>query len=142
MTSASPAAAIEARLRAGWTTSPIFVENGNAPGGGFKAPVGLDGKPLPFVVLEFPGGVSDIMDIGASVYREDGAFMIHINVVTGTGTEMARAWADTIAAIFRGKRFSFVLCYAPYPPAPSSSPDGKYYRMSFGTPYHYEFVNS
>ena len=138
MASETPAAQIEARLRANWTTTPIFVENGNQ--GNFVPPKGQDGKAVPFVVLEFPAAVADNDGIGRVHYLEEGTFMLHVNVRSGTGATLARSYCDTLAAIFRGQVFGFVFTYAPFPPTPSEPTDGNYFRLSFGTPYKYRYA--
>lgn len=137
MTSATPAAAIEARLRANWSATVIFVENKD-----FEPPRNAQGQPEPFVALEFPGAGAQqwsIGDPGNNAWREDGAFMLHLCVPTGTGGEQARAWSDDLAAIFRGKEFDFVVCHEVMPPVPSESPDGLFYRLSSAVRYHYEY---
>lgn len=144
MTSASPAAAIKAQLKANWTSTEIFEEN-TAGFSGFTPPSDAQGHPLPFIAIEFPGGVSRLNELGGQPnvkhYREDGAFQIHVNVPMGSGDDTARDWADQIAAFFRGVTLAtYTVCYAPFPPQPSESPDGNYFRLSFACPYKYEFT--
>src|SRR5882757_1725106 len=130
MTSATPAAAIEDRLRANWMTTPVELFNETT-----EPPKGSDGTPIPWVALEFPGGVGTVWGIGNpgnNSFREDGAFMIHVFVPAGSGSTLARTYADQLAAIFRGKDFATsVVCYAPHPPQTNGTPDGNYFGVSF-----------
>lgn len=138
MASATPATAIEARLRANWTTTPILIDNEDD-----QIPTGADGMPVPFIVLEFPGGAADQITIGApgnNLFREMGAFMLHVLVPKGTGATTARAYADTLAAIFRGTSFSGVDCWAPFPPNESPRADGTLWGVSFGIPYKFDLA--
>jgi hypothetical protein len=138
MASASPYAAILGRLQAMWTTTPIIEVDGNTQ---VTLPTDSDGFPVAWVGIEFPGGAAEqwsIGDPGNNAWREDGAFMIHISVPVGAGKALALNYADQLAAIFRGKKFSFVTCWAPNPPQ-FNGIDGNYCGYSFGTPYHYEY---
>lgn len=135
MASASAAQAIEDRLKANYTVAPIFAPNEVAE------PYRVDGRPAKHIVLEFPGGVGDQITIGTpgiNVFRETGAFMIHVMVPAGEGAAAARAEAATISAIFRDKDFNGVTCWAPFPPAEDTASDGSYYGVSFGTPYQFD----
>ena len=142
MASNTPAAAIEARLAANWTTTPVFLADEiNDP----------PEPPSPFVVLEFPGGFSRQYTIGSpgsNVWLEEGAFMIHVMVPVGIDPgsglpwrKVARNYAETIAQIFRGQTFATsVICYAPLPPQESERANGNYWGVSFGVPFHYQFL--
>lgn len=138
MASSAPAAAIEARLKANWTHAAIPI----------LAPDDLDNPPNPpqaFVVLEFPGGVAEQITIGApgaNIFRETGAFMIHIQVPDADADRAAtaRGYAGEIAAIYRGKQFSGVCCWAPYPPAEDTAANGLYWGLSFSVPYYFDLL--
>lgn len=136
MASASAAAAIEALLRAGWTTTPIFLPNEvNEPHRD------SNGDPAAYVVIEFPGGAGDQITVGApgsNTFRETGAFMIHVMVPAGQGAPVARQHAETIAQIFRDTDSGGVTFWAPNPPAEDTGPNGNYFGVSFGTPYQYD----
>ncbi|HVJ31663.1 MAG TPA: phage tail terminator-like protein [Terriglobia bacterium] len=135
MASAAPAAVIEARLRAQFTAAPIRTANDPA-----ADPDANDG---PFVVLEFPGGTAAQITIGSpgsNLFRDLAVFMIHVFVPSQTGEQAARDMAATIAAIFRGKSFSGVDCWAPYPPQEDTGPNGNWFGVSFATPYKYDLL--
>lgn len=132
MSSATPAAAIEARLRANWTATPIQTSN---------VVEDLPEPPAAFIALEFPGGGAEQITIGApgaNLFREDGAFMLHVFVPLGAGAAVARGHADTLAAIFRAQSFDGVRCWAPFPPQESATSDGNYWGLSFGVPYQFD----
>lgn len=132
MSSVTPAAAIEAKLRADYTDADIFTANE------------LDQPPqqgTPFVVLEFPGGTAEQITVGApgnNVFRERGAFMTHVMVPAASGAAVARQMADDIAAIFRGQTFSGVRCQAPFPPQEDTGPDGNWFGVSFSTAFTWD----
>lgn len=132
MASAVPAAAIEARLRANWTTTAIYVADE------FVQP---PEPPAAFVVLEFPGGAAEQITVGApgnNVFREDGAFMLHVMVPSGSGASLARIYADQLATIFRAQTFGGVRCWAPFPPHESDRSNGTAWGVSWGTPYQFD----
>lgn len=141
MASATPATAIEDRLKANWTTTPVYLADE------------IDAPPDPpsaFVVLEFPGGSSSQYTIGSpgnNVFLEAGAFMIHVLVPLGNDSQgnawrrTARTYAETIAEIFRAQTFATsVITYAPDPPHESDRSNGNFWGVSFGVPYHYQFT--
>ena len=136
MSSLTPAAAIEARLKANWSTSPVFLPNE------INKPLRDNGgEPLTFVVLEFPGGTAEQETIGSpgnNVFREHGGFLIHIQVPMGSGASLARQYAETIAAIFRGQTFDGVRCWAPNPPQEDTASDGAWFGVSFFTPFQWD----
>ena len=136
MASYTPAAAIESRLRTEYTDNPIYLwsEVTDAP----AATLG------PFLVLEFPGGTSEQMSIGApgsNWWEENGGFMVHIFVPLGShDLNDARQIAETVAAIFRGQEFSGVVCRAPNPPQPmreDKAVPAMYAGLSIFIPYYY-----
>lgn len=130
MASGAVATAVEARLRAQWITTPIFIDNEFD-----QAPQ----PPAPHVVLEFPGGAAQQVSVGApgnNRFRETGAFMVHVMVPSGDGPVLARTYADQIAVIFRAQSFSGVNCWAPFPPQESERSNGAYWGASFGTSYY------
>jgi hypothetical protein len=141
MTSATPAAAIESRLRAGWSTAPIYlstdIEN-------------LPDTPAAFVVLEFPGAIAGQITIGvpgSNTFREEGAFLVHVHVPqvnevgqgTGAGT-LARTYCEQIAALYRGQQLGGVSCHAPHPPQETKPVNGNYVRLSFSVPYQWDLL--
>lgn len=134
MASAEVAAAVTARLTSMFNAAPVRTANTN------EADPDLNSGP--FVVIEFPGGTAEQITIGApgnNVFRERGAFMVHVFVPSGSGEQAARVMAGQIAAIYRGKSFSGVDCGAPYPPGDDTGPNGNWFGSSFSIPYQYDF---
>jgi hypothetical protein len=138
VTSATPATAIRARLEANWHTTPIVFENET-----FEWPHESDATPKAFVALEFPGGSGQQWTIGnpgANAWREDGAFLLHVLVPTGSGAKVGRQYADDLAALFRGQSFGGVTCWESGPPRATEPPNGNYFRLTIATRFHYEFL--
>lgn len=139
MASATPAAAIQDRFLTNWgDVTATFVGNPDD----VTPPVDGNANPLPFVVLEFPGAVASqwtIGDPGNNAWREDGAFMLHIGIPSGSGDAAARDFADQLAALFRGQSFGGVTCWECNPPTPGRRV-GNIAMFSFGTRYHYEYL--
>lgn len=127
--------AVEARLSAGFTGCPVFVENSNpdTPGDGST-----------FAVLQFPYSRSEQASIGspdANWYREEGAFRIVLAVETGAGTHASRQLLETISALFRGKSFDGVRTYAPgSASSDDNSEDGAFFRLSIAIPYDFNIT--
>lgn len=103
MTYASEHAAIEARLSANWTTTPIKFDN-------------VDYKPTTqaaWIELQIATGEQSAVSlggIGATLYRNVGIISITVNVPLNSGGRTAKGYADSIAAIFRGQQFSSITC--------------------------------
>lgn len=139
MTDITAENAIEDRLRAFWTATPIAVQNE-----GFTPPVDVNGDALPFIEIEFPGAVGTLWGIGDpgnNSWRDDGVFQILICVPTGWGARLARQYAKDIAAIYRGQSFAeSVVCFAPFPPRAGRTEDGTYYVMTLPIPYAFQFL--
>src|SRR5712691_1281738 len=98
MPSAAVVTAVEARLAANFTHCPVIGLNlqGTVDDGG------------PFLTVQYPvanGQQKSIGSPGANVYREDGAFRLVLNIQRGQGVNQGMAWADELAALFRGKKF-------------------------------------
>jgi hypothetical protein len=101
--------AVSARLAANWTATAIVDDDTTGQGTG-------DGSA--YVTVEYPVAVENQITVGSpgnNVFRESGAFRIKLICPTGTGLSQPLAWIDQLRAIFRGKQFSGVVCYAPSP---------------------------
>jgi hypothetical protein len=97
-------AAIETRFSANWTATDISWDN-----------VAYDPKPeIPFVRLMI--NEVDSFQVSMSTvpcHRFTGIIHIIILVPIGTGTNTARGYADSAAAIFRNADFSNIQCRSP-----------------------------
>lgn len=122
--------AVEARLAENWTRCPVVQANliGVVPGG-------TD----PFVQVFYPVSNGEQLTVGApgqNVYRETGALRLVINARRGKGAGEGLAWADELAALFRGKEFGGVRTFAPSSPTIDDRNDeGKYFVLSFAVEY-------
>lgn len=127
--------AVEARLAEGWTKCPVVGINltGNTP---------KDGSP--FVQVSYPVANGEQLTVGApgqNVYRETGAFRLVVNARRGRGVADGLAWADELAALFRGKEFGGIQTFAPSSPVIDDRNDeGNYFVLSFAVPYQADIL--
>ncbi len=134
MASSSAATAIAARLKAQWSHATVPI----------LAPDDLDNPPTnppaAFVVLEMAGAVSDRITIGApgnNVFRETGAFLVHVHVPDALTDRaaVARGYADEIAAMFRSQQFAGVTCHGHIALAEDTAANGLYWGLSISIEY-------
>ena len=122
--------AVEARLAAAWDRCPVYGVNlqGDTPD-----------DAGPFLQVSYPVANGEQLTVGApgaNVYRETGAFRITVNAERGAGLSEGLAWAEELAALFRGKEFGGVQTFAPSSPAIDDRNDqGNYYTLSIAVPY-------
>lgn len=123
--------AVEARLAANWTSTPYF-------GGNVTGDPPIDGSP--YLIVQFPVANGQQITVGApgnNVYREEGVIRFVLHVQRGQGLSQGLGWADALAAIFRGQKFSGVNCWAPSPPVLDDANDrGNFEVLSFVIPYY------
>ena len=128
--------AIRSRLSANWATTPILYENLN------EATVQTAGEnPEAFIVLEIIPLTNEQLDIGALNavrYRTRGTIRIHILTPASEGDGLGLEYADTLAAIFRGKEFGGVVCYGVTPRGggEKADPAGRYWRLTLGVDFY------
>ncbi|MBU0792218.1 MAG: DUF4128 domain-containing protein [Gammaproteobacteria bacterium] len=96
--------AIEVRMGANWTTTPIVYEN-----------VSYTPTPAtPFVRLLIEEVDSKQVCMSTTpCHRITGLIVVMIFVPVNTGTNTIRGYADTIAGIFRNADFSGIKCRSP-----------------------------
>ena len=88
--------AIESRLAAAWTTTPIRYEN-----------VPFAQQTTPYVALFILDGQGDQISLGTPALRRwVGIIVVQVFVPQDTGTQLARSYADTIGAVFDRAQFS------------------------------------
>ena len=125
--------AVKARLTENWTACPVFGPNERTD---------TPDDASAFIDLEFPVAVSGQITIGApgaNLYREDGVFRLIIAAQRGAGVDQGLAWADELAALFRGKEFDGVQTFAPNPPVIDDSNDnGNYFTLSIACQYWHD----
>jgi hypothetical protein len=147
-THAGAVAAIEARLTANWTTTPIAFENAASD------PVVLDGNsvPIPWVFCEVEtdaAGIRGVGTPGSHTVLETGVVRVTVFVPVGTERATAQQYADSIGEIFRVKQFydtdpgACVRTWTPTVslgrPAETQNPAGSWWAVSVAIPY--EFYN-
>ncbi|WP_132254735.1 phage tail terminator-like protein [Methylobacterium segetis] len=122
--------AVEARLASDWDRCPVFGINqqGETPKTG-----------SPFVQVSYPVANGEQLTVGApgaNIYRETGTFRLVINSRRGRGVVEGLAWADELAALFRGKEFGGVQTFAPSSPViDDRNEEGMYFVLSLSVPY-------
>jgi hypothetical protein len=130
------AAAIRQRLAANWATTPILYENLD------ENQVQTAGQnPESFIVLEIIPLMNEQKDFGDPAhvgYRTRGIFNIHILTPANAGDGLALEYADTLAAIFRGKEFSGVICYGSTIRGGGQKADaaGRYWQVVLSTEFY------
>lgn len=117
--------AVEARLKAGFSACPIFVEN---------EVTGTPAAGAPWILVDFPWSRSDW--VTADEFEEEGAFRVLLALKRAAGAHVGRAWLDEIAALFRGQAFDGVQCFAPQGAVTNDSNEtGTTFRLSIAIPY-------
>lgn len=127
---------VAATLAANWTKCPVYGPNV------------LDETPedgSPYIVVQFPYVKSDQVtfgDPGNNWWRDDGAFRLVLHVERGGGIDDGTAWADELAAIFRGKDLGGILqTWAPSAPVTDDrNSAANYYVLSFAVPYWHDYL--
>lgn len=128
MSFADERAAIEARFAANWSSTRVKYENTQ-----FEQPR------TAWVALYILNGEGKQISLGDDpLHRYAGVIMVQIHVPESSGTQTGRAYADTIAAIFRRQQFSngssgTITCRTPY----ISSIAGRdgWYQINLACPY-------
>lgn len=128
--------AVETRLAANWTHTPIRTQNaadGSVPSDGNA-----------FLFVDYPVAVEDQASIGspgANLWRETGGFRIAIAIPIGAGIDPWAARIDTLRGVFRGKVFDGVRTYQASPPIEDGeTDDGAFYVLSFAVAYDYDLI--
>lgn len=87
--------AFEVRLRTGWATTPLVMENEFYQ---------LPDTPAPFVYVEIFGDTYDQDTLGApqaNEWLERGVTYLHVMTPSGQGTRLARQYANSLLYLFR-----------------------------------------
>lgn len=127
--------AVAARL-VGWDRCPVR---------GLNAQDGLTPKDGgAFLVAQYPLANERQITFGApgsNIWRETGAIRLVLNVRKKIGIEEPAAWADELAALFRGKTFDGVRTFAPSSPAiDDRNEEGTYFTLSIAVPYEHDLL--
>ena len=139
--------AIEDRLTANWTTTPIGFENDDRP-------TVLDGsgnlKPWAYCeILSTESGIKGAGKPGSHVVIDEGLVQVTVFVPAGSGRLLGRQYATAIGEIFRAKEFYNAISGAcvrtwtpevgPGNPATSENPSGNWWAVAVTIPF--EFIH-
>lgn len=119
---------LQARLTAAAITSggallPIALPNRT-----FNAPSGV---PAPWLLVQMTGGSGRPIELGGSIWQDEGQSFIHVMVPTNTGTDAANDIVDQVIAMFRGPPTEpVVYTVVTADPGGAGSDDGLYWRTS------------
>lgn len=100
-------AAIEARLVANWTTTPIAYDNVQVETDPWP-PVDTDGKPQSWVYVELIDVAAQIVAFGIpgnQTVLDTGLIKLHVMVQKGDGLVLGRQYAVQLGEIFRQQKF-------------------------------------
>ena len=137
--------AIEQRLQASWTETPVSFENEAAP-----AVIGPDGTLQPWVyceILTLRDRIRSVGRPGDHVNVLDGTISLTLFVRRDSGRETARSLASQLAEIFRTQVFyqmapgvyirTWTPEIGPGNPAKSENPSGSWWAISIQTPFEF-----
>jgi hypothetical protein len=126
--------AVQARLAAGWSHCPVQADLNT----GDRLPA------APFLTVLYPLSNAVQMSVGApgaNIWREEGVFLLVLEVERGRGTSDYQPWADELAALFRGKNFDGVQTFAPTSsPLGDDNEDGNFFKLSVAVPYQFDLI--
>jgi hypothetical protein len=92
-----------------------------------------------FVVLQYPV-VNGVKPVISRHYFEEGAARFVVNVRRSVEMDTALDLADSVAAIFRDRRFHGIETFTPDPPIINEvTNDGNWFSLSVIVPYRYQF---
>lgn len=132
MPSKAVADAVEARLLANWTASPIIPYDTQA-----QPPDDAEA----FVVVQYPVANGVRPALGRTFF-EEGAIRIVLNVLRGIGLAQGLAWSDELALMFRAVKFSGIETFVPDGPVIDNTiENGNWVMYSIIVPYRFEFVS-
>lgn len=139
--------AIEAKLAAEWTTTPLVFENDEAP-----ATSDGNGNLLPWAVCEVlstDSGIRGAGKPGSHVTVDEGLVQVTVFVPSGTGRALARQHATAIGELLRTKEFyntvpgacvrTWTPEISPGNPASSENPSGNWWAVTVTVPF--EFIH-
>lgn len=97
------------------------------PNSGFKPPTGI----APWLLVEMAGGSSRPIELGGSIWQDEGQAFVHVLVPTNTGVAVAMGIVDQVVATFRSPPLEPVVYLRIYAdPGGPGSDDGLYWRTS------------
>lgn len=94
-----------------------------------------------WVALEFPPSLEDVASEGDpenNLWREEGVFMVHVYVPTGTGSVLAKSTARDIYELYRGQEFDGVRCFGREIGEQGPRWNGNWWGISYAMPFQYD----
>lgn len=126
---------VTAIMAAQWSHCPVYGPNTTT-----ETP--QDGSS--FIIVQYPYARAQQMsfgDPGNNNWRDEGAFRFVIHVPWGEGIDEGSAWADELAAMFRGRDFAVFKTWAPSAPATDDrNSAANYYVLSIAVPYWHDYL--
>jgi hypothetical protein len=130
MPSKAVADAVEARLAANWTATAVIPYDTQQ-----QPPVDAEA----FLVVQYPvaNGSQPVLQ---RHFFEDGALRFVLNVKSGIGLAQGLTWSDTLADLFRRRKFSGIETFDPDAPIiDDNTDDGNWISYAIIVPYRYQF---
>ncbi|MGE0722821.1 MAG: phage tail terminator-like protein [Alphaproteobacteria bacterium] len=95
-----------------------------------------------WLAADFPGGIEEQITVGApgnNVFRESGAFQVHVFAKAGKGDTQLRTYAEAVREAFRASTFDGIRCYGA-DPAQIGDGDlrGRWLRATVAVEYEYD----
>ena len=133
MPSKAVADAVDARLAANWTATPIIPYDTLA-----QPPDNAEA----FVVVQYPVSNGAQPFLGRTFF-EEGAIRIVLNIQRGIGLAQGLAWSDELALIYRAVKFDGIQTFVPDGPIIDDTiENGNWVEFSLVIPYRHEFVSA
>jgi len=130
MPSKTVADAVDARLAANWTATPIVPYDTQAtPPDDAEA----------FVVVQYPisNGARPVL---GRTFWEEGIIRLVLNIRRGIGLSQGLLWSDELAFIYRAVKFDGVETFVPDGPVVDDTiENGNWVEFSIVVPYRHEF---
>lgn len=127
------ALAVDARLAAFWTETPVidFDTQTQPP----------DNAPA-FLVVQYPV-VNGAHPVLGRLFWEEGALRLVLNVLRGIGRDQALIWCNKLTDMFRVVKFDGVETFMPDGPQDDdASDDGNWVSYSIIVPYRFEYESA
>ncbi len=139
--------AVEARLLARWSSPEAVAERQAA--GLPECPVlgiNITGETPPdgdtYLQVQYPVANVSQMDLAGTIYREEGAVRLILNVQRGADFGPGLTMAGGLATLFRGRKFDGVQTFSPSSPViDDRNEEGMYFSLSISIPYQFDFVD-
>ncbi|MCS0501620.1 hypothetical protein [Ancylobacter mangrovi] len=128
MASASVFSAVQARLEANWSRSPVVNLNDVS-----------EAQDPPWVTFQVPLSNEEQITIGApgqNVFRESGVLRLVLAIPRGARIAPWLEWMDDLRALFRSRQFDGVRTYGASPAVlDDRNDDGKFWLLSAAVLY-------